>query len=311
MVTNNMSNRVAYGLALSQLGEYNPKVIVLDADLAKATYTIKFAEKYPDRFFDFGIAEQNMVSAAAGLATMEFITFVSTFAIFASMRAVEQFRNMVAYPELNVKLVVTHGGTENSGDGATHQSIEDIAIMRTIPNVKVIVPSDYFSTYKAVLAIADIQGPVYLRLGRSESQTIYNENFNFKVGKSVELFSGEDVTIIAIGSMVEKAVFAREILESQGIHARIIDLLTIKPLDEEAILRAAIETRGIVTVEDHNVYGGMGSVIAEFLAEKYPTRVLRVGINDHFGCSGDLEELRENFGLSVSNIVGKVKELLK
>lgn len=304
-----ISNRVAYGAALAELGALDPRVVVLDADVAKATCTAEFAKRYPTRFFEMGIAEQNMMSVAAGLATMGFIPFVSTFAVFATMRAVEQFRNMVAYPNLPVKVVATHAGIENGGDGATHQSVEDIAIMRAIPNVKVIVPSDHISTKKIIHALPQIEGPVYVRLGRSENEAIYGEDFSFVPGKAVELMPGEDLAILAVGDMVEKAVAAGKILREKGIKARIVDVLTVKPLDEEMVLKAARETRGIITVEDHNIYGGLGSAVAEVLARRSPQTVTMIGLADRFGLSGECEELKEYFGLSVKRIVEEAERL--
>lgn len=306
-----LANRIAYGTALAQLGKQNSKVVVLDADLAKATQTDKFADLHSERFFDMGIAEQNMMGVAAGLATTGFIPFVSTFAVFASMRAVEQFRNMIAYPNLNVKIVVTHGGTENGGDGASHQSVEDIAIMRSIPNTTVIIPSDPISTMKAIKAVAEHHGPSYVRLGRLPTPYIYDDDFQFTIGKAVELTKGNDVTIIAVGNMVERALRAQKILLEENIEARVIDLLTVKPLDTKMVLAAAKETKGIITVEDHSIIGGIGSAVSEYLSEVHPTKVLRIGLQDTFGDCGDPGVLQEHFGLTVANIVEAAKRLME
>lgn len=306
-----LANRIAYGTALAELGKQNSKIVVLDADLAKATQTDKFADLFRDRFFDMGIAEQNMMGVAAGLATTGLVPFVSTFAVFASMRAVEQFRNMIAYPNLNVKVVVTHGGTENGGDGASHQSVEDIAIMRSIPNTTVVIPSDPKSTVKAIKAVAEHDGPTYVRLGRLPTPYIYDDNFQFTIGEAVELAKGNDVTIIAVGNMVEKALKAQKILLGKQIEARVIDLLTVKPLDTKMILAAAKETKGIITVEDHSIIGGIGSAVSEYLSEVYPTRVWRIGLQDTFGDCGDPEVLQEHFGLTVANIVDKAIKIVE
>lgn len=304
-----MSNRVAYGETLVELGQKDSRVVVLDADLAKATQTDRFAQAFPNRFFNMGIAEQNLMGVAAGLATTGLIPFVSTFAIFASMRASEQFRNSVAYPNLNVKVVVTHAGVENGADGPSHQSVEDIAIMRAIPNVTVIAPSDPVSTKKAVLAVAKAWGPAYIRLGRAEMDTIYDEDFEFEVGKGVQLRDGDDLTIVAVGNMVKKALIASDRLKREGINARVIDLLTIKPFDEQLIKKASQETGGIVTVEDHNILGGIGGAISEFLSACHPTKVLRIGIADRFGTCGEPNAVQEYLGLTVEHIVAAAKQI--
>jgi transketolase len=309
-MTTLLSSRAAYGRALADLGEKNTQIVVLDADLAKATYTIKFAEKFPERFFDMGIAEQDMMSTAAGIATFGLIPFASTFAIF-SMRAVEQIRNMIAYPKLNVKIVATHAGVEIGEDGGSHQAIEDIAIMRAIPNMTVIAPADHVATVKAVRAIAEYNGPVYMRLGRADHQAVYGDDFNFEIGKSIQLRSGKDLTIIAIGNMVEKSLAAADELGQSGYSIRVIDMHTIKPLDEVAVIRAAQDTKGIISVEDHSVIGGLGSAIAETITLHHPTSLIRVGLNDCFGQSGNGKELLEHYGLSVSNIVQQALKILQ
>ncbi len=306
-----LSSRVAYGKSLVELGKTNPKVVVLDADLSKATQTVQFSEEFPERFFDMGIAEQNMMSCAAGMATFGLIPFVSTFAVFASMRAVEQIRNFIAYPKLNVKIVATHAGVEVGQDGATHQAIEDIAILRAIPNMVVIAPADWVSTKKAVQAIAEYQGPVYMRVGRSDHEPVYQSDFKFEIGKSVQLRSGKDLTIIAIGNMVSKALSVAEELSKLGFSIRVIDMHTVKPLDETAVIDAAKETKGIITVEDHTIIGGLGSAVSETLSSYNLAPVIRIGIQDRFGQSGIGDELLDYYGLSVSNIVDQSLEILK
>ena len=306
-----LANRIAYGEALAELGRRVPRVVVLDADLAKATQTDRFRQAFPERFFNAGIAEQNLMGLAAGMAATGLIPFVSTFAVFATMRGVEQFRNSIAYPNLNVKVVATHAGIENGPDGASHQSVEDLAIMRAIPNTTVIVPSDPITTKKAVEAVAQTYGPAYIRLGRAEMPFLYAEDFQFEIGKGAQLRDGYDLTIIAVGNMVEKALLAADELAKERIRARVIDLLTVKPLDEELILKAAQETRGIITVENHSILGGLGGAICELLSERYPARVLRVGLQDRFGGCGNPELLHEELGLSVDSIIAAAHRLLK
>lgn len=310
-MTTLLSSRASYGKTLAELGEKYPAVVVLDADLAKATQTIQFAEKFPDRFFDMGIAEQNMMTTAAGMSTFGLIPFVSTFAVFASMRAAEQIRNMIAYPKLNVKIVATHAGVEIGGDGGSHQAIEDIAVLRAIPNMTVIAPADYVATAKAVEAIIQYQGPVYMRVGRADHPAIYGPDLQFEIGKSIQLRPGQDLTIIAHGNMVAKSLDAADELAKKGYTIRVIDMHTVKPLDEKAVIAAARETKGIVTVEDHTIYGGLGSAVAETIALHCPAPLIRVGVMDCFGQSGQPEDLLEHYGLSVSNITRQALEILK
>ncbi|HWQ61043.1 MAG TPA: transketolase family protein [Negativicutes bacterium] len=304
------ANRVAFGKALVEAGQKNGRIVALDADLGKATNSIKFKAAFPERYLDCGIAEQNMIGIAAGLATAGKIPFASTFAVFASMRAVEQLRNSVCYPNLNVKVVGTHAGIEIGGDGASHQAVEDVAITRSIPNLTVLVPSDHVATKKLVAVMAEHRGPVYMRLGRDENEAIYGEDETFAIGGSKLLTPGDDVAIIAMGTMVYKAIEAQKLLATQGICARVIDMYSIKPLDERAILAAARETKGIVTVEDHTVLGGLGSAVCEVVAASQPTRVLRIGIQDKFGRSGTAEELFVAYGLTAENIVKAAKSIL-
>lgn len=304
------ANRVAYGKALVEAGQKNGRIVALDADLGKATNSIRFKAAFPERYLDCGIAEQNMIGIAAGLATAGKIPFASTFAVFASMRAVEQLRNSVCYPNLNVKVVGTHAGIEIGGDGASHQAVEDVAITRSIPNLSVLVPSDHISAQKLVAVMAEHPGPVYMRLGRDENEAIYGEDKTFAIGGSKLLTPGNDVAIIAMGAMVYKALEAQKLLSAQGIRARVIDMYSIKPLDEREILAAARETKGIVTVEDHTVLGGLGGAVCEVVAASQPTRVLRIGVPDKFGRSGTAQELFAAYGLTAENIVKAAKSIL-
>jgi len=306
-----VSTRQAYGEALAKLGDKYENVVVLDADLAEATKTILFKKKFPDRFFDMGIAEADMIGTAAGLATCGKIPFVSSFAMFAVGRAFEQVRNSIAYPNLNVKIAATHAGITVGEDGATHQAIEDIALMRAVPNMQIICPCDQYEAAWAVEEAAKISGPAYIRLGRSDVPDIYNENQKFEFGKGIELIDGKDVTIIATGIMVSKAIEASEELKNKGISARVIDIHTIKPLDKEIILKAAQETRGIIVAEEHNIIGGLGGAVAEIVSENCPTKVIRVGVEDEFGQSGKATELLEEYGLTSKKIVEKTQEILK
>lgn len=302
-----MATREAYGKALCELGEMNSDVVVLDADLAGATKTIEFKKAFPERFFDMGIAEADMIATAAGLATCGKIPFASSFAVFAIGRAFDQVRNSVAYPKLNVKIAATHAGVTVGEDGATHQAIEDIAMVRALPNMVILNPCDEFETRWAIMEAAKIDGPVYVRLGRSKVKEVYSEKHTFEFGKGVTLRDGADVTIIATGIMVGEAVKAHEMLKEEGISARVIDIHTIKPIDREIILKAARETKGIVTAEEHNVIGGLGSAVAEVVAEECPTKVLRVGVQDQFGKSGKAEELLKEYRLTAEEIVKTAK----
>ena len=303
------ATRAAYGEALAEYGS-DERIIVLDADLSKSTMTAKFKEVYPERFFNTGIAEANMISSAAGIATCGKIVFASSFAIFAAVRAAEQIRNSVCYPRLNVKIAATHAGISVGEDGATHQAIEDIAVMRALPNLTVIQPCDGRETKQAVKAIIDYDGPVYLRLGRLPVEDIYDNSYEFTWGKGVQLKDGCDVTIIATGLMVGSALEAYEILKAQGILARVINLHTIKPIDREIIIKAAKETGAIVTAEEHTIIGGLGSAVCEVLSEEYPVPVKRIGIEDKFGKSGKPNELLKLYGLTPEDIVIKAKNVM-
>lgn len=306
-----IATREAYGNAVAKLGGVNNKVVVLDADLAKATKTEVFKKAYPDRFFDMGIAEADMIGTAAGLATCGKIPFASSFAVFATGRAYDQVRNSVVYPNLNVKIAATHAGITVGEDGATHQAIEDIALMRVLPNMTVINPCDEFETEWAIFEAAKINGPVYIRLGRSKAREVYNVDTSFELGKAKTVMDGDDVTVIATGSMVAEAIKAHNILKNDGISVRIIDMHTIKPLDKDVIIKAAKETRGIVTAEEHSVIGGLGGAVCEVVSEFCPTRVLRVGVNDKFGKSGSANELMREYGLTAENIVENVKRAME
>lgn len=304
------ATRDTYGETLAQLGEQNSNIVVLDADLSGSTKTGVFARKFPERFFNMGIAEANMVGTAAGLAAAGKIPFVSTFAIFAAGRAWEQIRQSVAYPKANVKIVPTHGGITVGEDGGSHQSVEDIAIMRAIPNMTVIVPADAAETRGAITAAAAHNGPFYIRLGRNKVPAIFPDDHDFVLGKGVELAAGTDMTFITTGIMTAQAIQAAALLGEQGISARVVHIATIKPLDQEIILNAARETGAIVTAEEHSVIGGLGSAVAELLAEHHPTHLKRVGIYDRFGTSGKAEELIKYFGLTPADLVEAAQEVL-
>lgn len=304
-----IATRESYGKALTELGKVNPDVIVFDADLAGATKTGIFKKEFPDRHFDCGIAEANMVGVAAGMSTTGKIPFVSSFAMFLAGRAYEQIRNSVGYPHLNVKLGATHAGISVGEDGATHQCNEDIALMRAIPGMTVIVPCDDIEARQAVFAAAEIKGPVYLRFGRLAVPVINDENYKFEVGKAVELKKGDDVTIIATGLMVSRALDAAKMLEeNKGIHARVINMHTIKPIDKDAIIAASKETKFIVTAEEHSVIGGLYSAVTEVTSSQAPCKVIPVAVMDTFGKSGPATELLEEYGLTAENIYNKVLE---
>lgn len=305
-----IATREAYGNALAEFGSDN-RIVVLDADLSKSTKTDTFKKKYPERFFNMGIAEGNMMAVAAGLSTCGKIVFASTFAIFAAERGCEQIRNSICYPKLNVKVAATHAGISVGEDGASHQAVEDIGIMRSLANMTVICPADAVSTRHAVKAAIEYNGPVYLRLGRLATPVIYDENnFKFEIGKGITIADGTDVTIIATGLMVQYATEAKDILAKEGISARVIDIHTIKPIDKELIIKAAKETGAIVTAEEHNIIGGLGSAVAEVVVENYPVPVKRVGIQDKYGKSGKPNLLLELYGLTAANIAEKAKEAI-
>lgn len=306
-----VATREAYGKALVELGEKNDKVVVLDADLAAATKTGMFKKAFPDRFFDAGIAECNMIGVAAGLATTGYTVFASSFAMFAAGRAFEQIRNTIGYPHINVKIGATHAGISVGEDGASHQCCEDIALMRTIPGMVIINPADDVEARAAVLAMADYDGPAYLRFGRLAVPRINPLDYEFKLGKGVQLCDGKDVTIIATGIMVGEALAAKETLANEGISARVINMHTIKPLDKEIVAAAARETGAIVTAEEHNIIGGLGSAVAEAVCEVCPVPVMRVGVEDKFGASGPAVEMLKIYGLTADHIVEKAKEAVK
>ena len=307
-----IATRAAYGEALVELAEKYPELVVFDADLAGATMTKGFAAKYPDRFFDMGIAECNMTGVAAGMAACGFKPFTNTFAIFASGRAWEQVRNSVAYPRLNVKIVGSHGGLSVGEDGATHQCIEDFALMRVIPGMKVVCPCDGHEMKLAVEALLIYDGPAYLRLGRAAVDTVTDEipGYKFELDKGVTLADGGDVTVIATGMMVQVALQARETMAKEGVSVRVIDMHTVKPLDSELVLKAAKETGCIVTSEEHSIVGGLGGAVAEFVSENCPVPVVRHGVNDEFGRSGKAAEVLEAYGLTADGLCGRVREAL-
>ena len=306
-----MATREAYGIALAQLGEENKNIVVLDADLSKSTKTAVFKEKCPERFLNAGIAEANMMTVAAGIATTGKTVFASTFAIFAAGRAFEQIRNSIAYPKLNVKIGATHAGITVGEDGASHQAIEDIALMRSVPNMTVINPADEAETKQAIKAAAELDGPVYLRLGRLNAPDIFDESYRYEIGKGVQVAEGNDATIIATGIMVSEALEARDILAEKGIGVRVINIHTIKPIDADIIVKAAKETGAIVTAEEHNIIGGLGSAVAEVLCESCPVKMSRVGVKDIFGRSGTPSELMEMYGLTSENIVNAVLDMVQ
>lgn len=307
-----IATREAYGKALAALANTNENVVVLDADLSKSTKTADFKAVAPEKFFNMGIAEGNMMGVAAGLSTCGKIPFVSTFAMFAAGRAFEQIRNSICYPKLNVKVCATHAGLTVGEDGASHQAIEDISLMRGVPNMVVINPADDIETEAAIKAVAEMEGPCYVRLGRMAVSRVNDEtNYNFVIGKGITLAEGNDVAIIATGIMVEAALEAKEELAKEGINTRVINIHTIKPIDEELIIKAAKETGVIVTAEEHSVIGGLGSAVAEVVSENCPVPVLRVGVKDTFGESGKPNELLEKYGLTSNDIVNKVKKALE
>lgn len=304
------ATRVAYGEALAEFGSQE-NLVVMDCDLSKSTMTCKFKEKYPERFVNTGIAEANMMSVAAGLASCGKVVFTSTFSIFAAGRAYEQVRNSICYPNLNVKVAGTHAGISVGEDGASHQMIEDISLMRTIPNMTVISPADAVETRLAVKAAIETDGPFYIRLGRLPFPIINDENsYKFELGKGVTVRDGKDVTIIATGYMVSKALEAADILKEQGVDARVINIHTIKPIDKDIIIKAATETKGIVTAEEHNVVGGLGSAVAEVTAKYAPCKMSFVGIQDVFGKSGKPAQLLEEYGLTAEEIAKQAGAML-
>ncbi|MGC7846395.1 transketolase family protein [Desulforudis sp. 1088] len=305
-----IATREAYGKALAQLGEERADVVVLDADLAKSTKTIDFAKRFPERFFDMGVAEANMVGTAAGFAAAGKIPFCSTFAVFAAGRAFDQIRQSVANTRLNVKIAATHAGLTVGEDGSSHQSVEDIALMRSLPNMTVFVPADAVEVYGAVRAAVNINGPVYIRLGRSAVPILHDQGFSFTPGKAVKLRSGNDAAVIACGIMVAEALRAAELAAEEGLSVAVIDMHTIKPLDVEAVVEAARASGAVVTAEEHSVIGGLGSAVAETLVENFPVPMKRVGVMDTFGESGKPAELLEKYGLTTASILAAVKEVV-
>lgn len=304
---NKKATRQSYGEALAELGRENKDVVVLDADLAGATKTNIFAKEFPERFFDMGIAEQDMMATAAGFATCNKIPFASTFAVFATGRVYDQIRNSICYPNLNVKICATHAGITVGEDGATHQMLEDINLMRGLPNMTVISPSDDTQSKWAVKEAAKIKGPVYIRFGRAATPVIYDESTKFELGKAIQFGEGKRATIFATGMMVAEALKAKEELEKEGINIRVIDIHTIKPIDKEIIIKSAKETEKLISIEEHSVIGGLGTAISEVLTDKYPAKLIRMGMKDCFGKSGNAQALLKYFGLTSKEIIEAVK----
>ncbi|MEG0644172.1 MAG: transketolase family protein [Cetobacterium sp.] len=304
------STRQAYGEALVELGRQNNNIVVLDADLTKSTKTNLFQEAFPERHINVGIAEADLIGTAAGLATCGKIPFASTFAMFAAGRAFEQIRNTVAYPKLNVKIAPTHAGISVGEDGGSHQSVEDISLMRSIPGMVVLSPADATETKKMIFAAAEYNGPVYIRMGRLDVPVLFDDSYDFQIGIANTIKEGTDVTILATGLMTARALEAAEKLQAEGVSVRVINVGTIKPLDGETVLKAAQETKFIVTAEEHSVIGGLGSAVSEFLSETHPTLVKKVGIYDVFGQSGKAEELLEKYELTATKLISVIKENL-
>lgn len=304
---NKIATRESFGKALVELGKGNENVVVLTADLAGATKTSLFEKEFPDRFINVGIAEQNMIGISAGLATTGKIPFASTFAMFAAGRAYDQIRNSVAYPKLNVKICGTHAGVTVGEDGATHQMLEDLSLMRSIPNMTVLCTSDDVQTRWAIKEMAKIDGPVYIRLARVTTPVIYNENQKFEIGKMVQIGDGTDATVFATGVEVAEALKAKEELEKENINIRVVDVHTIKPIDREMIIKCARETKKLITIEDHSIIGGLGTAVCEVLSEECPTKVVRMGMQDRFGKSGIAEQLLKYFKLDSQAIIEEIK----
>ncbi len=305
------ATRESYGEALIQIGYENKNIVVLDADLSKSTKTNGFKKEFPDRFFNAGIAEQNLMGMAAGMSNIGLVPFASTFAVFATGRAFEIIRNSICYPKANVKIAATHAGITVGEDGGSHQSIEDIALMCSLPNMTVIVPADHREAMEATKAAAMMEGPVYLRFGRCNTEDIFDDSYKFEIGKGTEIKKDDDAAIIASGMMVQKAIEAAKYLESEGIHVRVINISTIKPIDKEIIIKAAKETKGIVTAEEHSIIGGLGSMVSSVVCDKYPCKVKMIGIEDKFGESGTPDELMEKFKLTSDAISESIKEIIK
>lgn len=305
------ATRQSYGEALLELGKSNKNVVVLDADLAGATKSGIFQKEFPNRFFDMGIAEQNMMATAAGMATCGKIPFASTFAVFATGRAYDQIRNSICYPNLNVKICGSHAGVTVGEDGATHQMLEDINIMKCLPNMKVICPSDDVQTKWAVKEMVEINGPCYIRTCRLASNIIYEENQEFELGKAVQFGDGTDATVFATGICVSEALKAMDILKEKNINIRVIDMFSLKPIDRDIIIKSAKETKNLISVEDHSVIGGLGSIIADVLSEEYPSKLVKMGVKDRFGESGKATVLMEKFEINSTAIVKQVEELME
>ncbi len=303
-----IATREGYGEAIIELADQYDNLIVMDADLAGATKTGMFKKAHPERFFNAGIAEGNMMSVAAGLAASGKLVFASSFAMFAAGRAFEQIRNSIGYPNMNVKIGATHAGISVGEDGASHQCCEDIALMRVIPGMTIINPADYYEAKKAVYAAAAMHGPVYMRFGRLAVPTVFDDDYQFEIGKANRLVEGTDVTIIATGLMVNEALIAAEQLKNEGVSARVVNMATIKPIDREEVVAAAKDTGVIVTAEEHSIIGGLGSAVTEVICETVPVPVIRVGVEDVYGRSGPALELLKVFGLSAENIAAKAKQ---
>ena len=307
-IENKKATRESYGEALAQIGKENPNIVVLDADLSGATKSKLFRDKFPDRFFNMGIAEQDMLGTAAGMASCGKIPFASTFAVFAAGRAYDQIRNSICYPNLNVKICGSHAGVTVGEDGATHQMLEDISIMKALPNMTILSVSDDVETKWAVREASKIKGPVYIRTCRAKTPIIYDENQKFELGKAVQFGDGTDATIFSTGVTVAQALIAKEELEKKGINIRVIDIHTIKPIDKEIIIKCAKETKKLISIEDHNIIGGLGSSVADVLTENYPQKLHKMGINDRVGESGTSSELMKKFQITSDDIVKKVLE---
>lgn len=303
--------REAYGRALRELGSQMQDVVVLESDVGNSTRSVLFGSEYPERYFNVGIAESNMCGIAAGLASGGKIPFVNTFAVFMTTRALDPVTSLIAYPNLNVKLAGAYAGFSDSYDGATHNSVSDIAVTRSIPNMSVVCVSDAVQTKKATKAIAKIEGPVYLRLSRAVVPDVFDDSYEFEFGKGIVMREGEDLTLVATGYMLQKSLQAAQELEKQGISARVVNIHTIKPIDEQLLIESAEKTGLIITVEEHSVIGGLGAAAAEVLSEKCPTRLVRIGVQDRFGESGDYEPLLAKYGLCSENIVIKAKQALE
>lgn len=306
-----IATRDAYGITLAELGIENKRIVVLDADLSGSTKTSKFAKAFPERFFNMGISEADMINTAAGLSLTGWIPFASTFAIFATGRAWEQIRQTVCYSNLNVKIVATHGGITVGEDGASHQALEDVAIMRVLPGMTVIVPSDGYETRQVIKKIAEYKGPVYVRLGRAKVPPVMPEEYIFEIGKAYKFNIGKDINIIANGIMVSAALKAKELLLKEGFDTGVINMPSVKPLDTEMLFEVARRSRVIITAEEHSIIGGLGSAVAEYLSESYPIVIKKIGTHDTFGCSGKPDELLKMFKLTADDIVETAKNALK